>query len=47
MPLLSFYLLWFFFYKVGEQEGRTDSVVGGGGVGTCEMGKVPGKGVEG
>jgi hypothetical protein len=30
MLCFSFYLLWFFFYKIGEQEGRTGSGRGGG-----------------
>jgi hypothetical protein len=29
MPHFSFYLLYFFFYKIGEQKGGTDSVQGG------------------
>jgi hypothetical protein len=35
MPCFSLYLLCFFFYKIGEQEGGTGSAQGGGkGVGT-------------
>jgi hypothetical protein len=33
-PCFSYYLLWFFFYKIREQEGRTGSAWGRVGVGT-------------
>jgi hypothetical protein len=45
----SSYLLCFFFYEIGEQEGRTGSAgkVRGGVIGTSRRGEVAGKGVGG
>jgi hypothetical protein len=40
----SYYLLWFFFYKVGEQERGAGSALGGGGTGG--KGEVVGKGYK-
>jgi hypothetical protein len=42
MSCFSFYLLYFFFYKIREQEGRTGSAEVGG-VGTSKRGKVMGE----
>jgi hypothetical protein len=42
----SFYLLCFYFYKIGEQEGETSSAQGAG-VGTSGSGEAAGKGVGG
>jgi hypothetical protein len=38
-PCFSFYLLCFFFYKIGEQEGRTDSAGEGGALAPAGVGK--------
>jgi hypothetical protein len=40
MSCFSFYLLCFFFYKIGEQEGRTGSAQGVGAVGAGGRGGV-------
>jgi hypothetical protein len=47
MPCFSFYVLWFFFYKIKEQEGRTGSARVGWGVDTSGSGEVPGRGIGG
>jgi hypothetical protein len=46
MPCFSFYLLCFFFYKFGKQEGGTGSGWGVG-VGISGKGEASGKGVGG
>jgi hypothetical protein len=48
MSCFPFYLLCFFFYKIGEQEGRSGSAEGVGRVfGTGRRGETAGKGVGG
>jgi hypothetical protein len=42
-PCFSFYLLCFFFYKIGEQDGGTGSAQGGEVVGTGGRGALEGE----
>jgi hypothetical protein len=47
MPCFSYYLLCFFFYKMGEQEGEQILPLRGGGFGTGRRREVAEKGVGG
>jgi hypothetical protein len=47
MPWFSYYLLWCFFSKIREQEGRTGSALRGRGVGTDGKGRWMGMGIGG